>query len=221
MFSIKESVKYGWQKTKANFWKAAALVAIAAVPSFIVSIFDSAMQDTESLASDIVLGILIVAVNIASIIIGIGIMKMFLRINEGENPPVKEIFSAYGVFWKYLGTSILYGLIVVGGLILLVVPGIIWAIKYSFATLIVVDTQSGPIKALKESGNITKGSKWKMLGLAIISVIMVIVGYAVLFVGALVTIPISSFAWIYVYRTLSKAKAGVSDTPAPVSPQVA
>ena len=220
MFSIKESIKFSWQKVKTNFWKVVGLMIIATVPSYIVSMLSSVMKDADSVSSKLFLFLLIVAVNIVSVMIGIGLMKMFFRIHDGENPPIKEIFSAYGVFWKYIGTSILYGFIVLGGFILLIVPGIIWAIKYSFATLIVVDTKSGPIAALKESGNITKGSKWKLLGFGIVSGLIAMLGYLALFVGALVTVPIAILAWTHVYRTLSRAKAAVSNNPLP-SPQTA
>ncbi len=219
MFPIKESFKHGWDKTKTNFWKILSLLIIAIIPSFASSAISAAIENSHSVLAIIILVILIVAVNIASVVIDIGFIKMSLRISDGENPPVKDIFSAYGVFWRYLGASILYGLIILGGFILLIIPGIIWTIKYSFAPLIVIDTKAGPIAALKESGRITDGSKWKLFGFGLLSALVAAAGYLAFFVGALVTIPITTFAWVYVYRTLSKAKAGVSAEPLS-SPQV-
>ncbi|MEA3324508.1 MAG: hypothetical protein U9Q37_05135 [Euryarchaeota archaeon] len=57
---------------------------------------------------------------------------------------------------------ILYGFIVVGGLILLTIPGIIWAIKFQFFDYLIVDKGLGPIDALEKSSEITRGVKWDL-----------------------------------------------------------
>lgn len=214
MFSIKESLKFGWEKIDKNFWKLVGLAFITCLPSIISQMFTYKIEKADSLLLPILFFIFSIVLSIISIIIGIGFIKMLLRIYNGENPPLKEIFSAYGVFWKYIGASILYSLIIVGGLILLIVPGIIWAIKYSFTPLLVIDRKIGPIEALKESGRITNGSKWKLLGFMIVSGLVVLLGYLVFLVGALVAIPLVTLAWIWVYKKLSNSEN------APVSPQI-
>ena len=50
---------------------------------------------------------------------------MSLRLSDKENAGYADLFSCFPLFFKYLIGSILYGLIVIGGLLLLIIPGII------------------------------------------------------------------------------------------------
>lgn len=215
MFSIKESIKYGWEKVIGNFWKIVSLALISYIPSLVSSFISNSMEGSGSLPSFIPVFLISVGLSILGVILTIGLMKIFLRMYDGEDPKIEEIFSYYKLFWNYISVSILYGLIVLGGLILLIVPGIIWAIKYSFAPLIVVDTGVGPRAALRESANLTKNLKSRLLGFGIVCVVVALLGYLVFMVGALVSVPVVSFAWIYVYRKLSREKAGISTNPVP------
>lgn len=220
MFSIKESIRVGWEKTKANFWKSVAIIFISLSIPFLMQILSALIERDSSLLSFPIYMAIIVAGVYLSIALKIGATKLFLRIYDGENPEIKEIFNTYGLFWRYLGQSILYSLIVVGGMILLVVPGIIFAIMYSFASIIIVDANIGIKASLKESKAITNGSKWKLLGFFIVIGLINILGYIALGVGIFVTIPITTFAMIHIYRELTKKKAGVTtpteSIPAPV-----
>lgn len=208
MFSIKESIKYGWEKFKANLNLSLGSTLLVVVLSSLGEVFDEKDMGISSF-------VLVIALVVLSVIARIGYTKIFLRMADGEDPKFSEIFNSYKMFWTFLGVSILTGLAVLGGFILLIIPGIIWAIKYSFSTLILIDTDGRPIASMKESGAITKGSKWKLLGFYLVLGLINMAGVIALGVGLLVSIPVSMFATIHVYRELSKAKAGVSPNPAP------
>src|SRR5262245_45093572 len=78
------------------------------------------------------------------------------------------------------------------GFILLIVPGIIFALMFMFT--IVSDREFGPMDSMKESLRLTYGQKWKRLGLSLLLVLINLLGLAALFVGLFVTVPISSLA---------------------------
>ncbi len=105
-------------------------------------------------------------------------------------------------FWRFLGTELLAGLIIVIGFLLLVVPGIIAAIGLGFAPYFVIDRASRPVEALKESWRITKGSKGQLFlfGLALIG--LNLLGLLALVVGILVSVPVTWLAVTHAYRTL-------------------
>jgi uncharacterized membrane protein len=112
--------------------------------------------------------------------------------------------------------SILLGLTVAAGLILLIVPGIIFALMFMFTTFIVIDREFGPIDSMKESRRLTYGHKWKLLGLSLLLVLINLLGLAVLVVGLLVSIPVSSLAFAHAYRVL-----GGTAEPRPVDAALA
>ena len=91
-----------------------------------------------------------------------GITKISLKILDGENGKYTDLFSCTALFFKYLGASILYGLIIFAGSLLFIIPGIIWAIRYQFCIYFVIDKGLRPIEALKMSSKIIKGNKRKL-----------------------------------------------------------
>lgn len=150
-----------------------------------------------------VLSIIIqIASFVLSMIIGMGLIKICLRFCDGEKGEFSDLFSCYPLFFKYLVGSILYGLIVVVGLILLIIPGIIWAIKFQFFDYLIVDKGLGPIDALEKSSEITRGVKWDLFIFAILLGIINLLGLLCLLVGLFVTIPVTMVAIAFVYRKL-------------------
>jgi uncharacterized membrane protein len=198
MFSIEESVKYSWHKAKEHM----EISLFATLLVLAVSI----------LTNKSLLGLI---ATIFLIIIKIGYTKIFLRIHDGESPKFVEIFEEYRIFWRYLGTSILTFLTIIGGLILLIIPGIFWAVRFSFSPIVVIDTKLGPVASMKESWAITKGQFWKILGFWVVIGLFNLAGLIVFGIGLLVTVPVSTLASIYVYRELSRIKAGLIQTASP------
>jgi uncharacterized membrane protein len=202
MFSIQESLKYAWQKVKEHMELVLfTTLLILAVGSI------SGGGDSEKGFKISLLGFL---VTIFLIIIRIGYTKIFLRINDGETPKFVDIFQEYRAFWRYLGTMILSVLTAVGGLILLIIPGIYWGMRFSFSLFIVVDTKLGPIASMKESWAITKGQFWKILLFWVAMGLLNLLGLLFLGLGLIITVPVSTLAAVYVYRALSRAKAGLT-----------
>lgn len=208
MFSIKESVKYGWQKAKEHMEVAFFATLLIVVVSSL-----SGANDTNEL--NVKLSIFEFILTIFSMIIHIGYTKIFLRIHDGESPKFSDIFREYKTFWRYLGVSILYMLTILGGLILLIIPGIFWAVRFSFAPIIVIDTKSGPVAAMKESYAITRGGFWKILLFWVAMAAFNLLGLIFFAIGLIITIPVSTLASVYVYRRLSAAKAGVAEVSSP------
>lgn len=205
-FSIKESLKFGWEITKSNFWFLVGVLAI----SFLVSIVTNILQQSVialTKQSLFLFGVAAVAIFVASMIaqlvINLGLLKIAINFADGVKSDFKELFSQYKVIWRFLGASILYGLIVLGGLILLVVPGIIWAIKFQFYQYFIVDKNSGIKESLRLSAQATQGVKWQLFLFVLSIILLNVLGALALMVGLLVTIPVTMVAIAYVYRKLS------------------
>ncbi|MEK7550281.1 MAG: hypothetical protein AAB535_00645 [Patescibacteria group bacterium] len=93
--------------------------------------------------------------------------------------------------WKFFLTSFIVGLIVIGGLILLIIPGVIFSIWYAFALWGTVDKGYGISESLRQSKNLTKGKFWKIVGqisVLVLFTLIVQIGFSFLpKVGTLIT----------------------------------
>jgi hypothetical protein len=70
--------------------------------------------------------------------------------------------------WRVLGGSILAGLAMFGGLILLIIPGVyLWA-ALSFTTVVIVIENSGAAAALGRSRRLVQGAWWRTFGILLL-----------------------------------------------------
>ncbi len=199
-FSIKESVKYGWQITMANFWFFVGIISVSLIISYAPAILDKLVK-----ADDPVLNFMNIVVQLIfwylGMVITLGLIKISLKFYDKEKVDFFDLFLSYPLFLKYLWSSIVYRLIVLGGLILLVIPGIIWAIKFQFYPYFIVEGK-GPIEAIKLSGQITQGAKWHLFLLGLVLALICLAGLLALIIGTFVTMPLALMAMAFVYRKL-------------------
>ena len=146
--------------------------------------------------------IITIASRVLELIIGMGWIKIALKFCDNEKGKFADLFSCYPLFFKYLFGSILYGLIVLVGIILLIIPGIIWGIKFQFFSYFIIDKGCGPIEALKRSSVITRGAKWNLFLFGLLLVVINLLGAFCLLIGLFATIPTTMVASAFVYRKL-------------------
>lgn len=92
------------------------------------------------------------------------LMVSSYRALNGTKLNVKEAYKAgFRTFGPILWVGILRGLIVLGGLILLIVPGVIWALRYSLATEAAVLEGKRGMAALHRSKDLTNGKLFETL----------------------------------------------------------
>jgi uncharacterized membrane protein len=129
------------------------------------------------------------------------------------------LYSGYTYFWKMLGTGILYFLIVLAGTILLIIPGIYWAVRYRFSMYAVIDEGLGPVDAIKRSGQLTRGVWWHLFLFYLVMIGINIIGTCLCIIGLLFAIPVMIVAEAYIFRSLKgQIAVGVPvQAPAPVA----
>ncbi len=199
-FSTRASLKQAWNTYKIHGWFISGMF----IATLLVSFITGSIFDTETILGDIISNIVSIAV---SILIAIGWTTIALRYAGNHLVTYKDFFSRYTVFWKFLAASVLYGLIVFGGLLLFIVPGIFWAIKYKMYSYLIVEKNMGIMESLKTSGTITYGVKWKLFGFAVVTFALNVLGILALGVGFVVTAPIVMLASAHVYKTITKTTA--------------
>lgn len=148
--------------------------------------------------------LLSIALWVVGVIIQIGSVKISIILSRDQKPAIRELFSNGSLFIKFLLGSICCGLAVIGGLILLVIPGIILMIMLAMYSYFIVDKNMGPIESLKASCALTKGVRWQLFCFGVLLILFNLAGFLCLVVGLLFTIPATYIASAYVYDQLLK-----------------
>lgn len=202
-FSIKESVKKGWELTKKNLVFLIGVVIIVALVNFLPNMISDYLTGSRE-SSLALLAIPVVILSwVLNLLVSLGTIKVSLSVVDNKKTELADLFNGYPLLVNFLVGSILYGLMVVLGLILFIVPGIYLAIKYHFYSYYIVDKKMGAIEAIKASGKITQGVKLHLILFSLALTGLNILGALALGVGLLITVPVSMLAYALVYRKLS------------------
>jgi len=118
--------------------------------------------------------------------IDFGSKFVFLKAMRDQKFEIKEMFLGFKD--KYLNiilANLLTIAIVVAGIFLLIIPGIIFAIKLIFVPFLVMDKNLDPVEAVKESWRMTKGYGWTIFAMAFVSIFIIFGGLLLLLLGVI------------------------------------
>lgn len=145
---------------------------------------------------------------------------------------VRETFKVgWQRAWKYFATQFLVGFTVLGGLILFIIPGVIFGLWFSFSLLFAVVEENNVVESMKKSKELVSGYFWPILGrftvITLIVLLMNLVLSFIPFIGPLITMFIGPFSFLFYYLVFEDLKrvklvAGPikgSEQPAPESVQ--
>lgn len=197
-FSRGEAIRFGWEAMKRNLAFFIGLLLVVAVIAGAGNVLQH-LAVKRGAAITLLVALLFTVINI---IVQMGLIRISLRVHDGQAAGFNDLFSCTSLFFKYLFGSILYGLICMGGFLLLIVPGIIWGIKFSQYGYLIIDRGCGPIEALKRSALITNGEKWDLCVFSLAIAGINILGALCLLIGLFATIPTTMVAAAFVYRKL-------------------
>lgn len=92
-----------------------------------------------------------------------GLCVFSLNLVRGTNPDITNLVSTYKNYLNALVAYVLYGVILVVGYFLFIIPGIIFTYMLSQIFFIIADNpQIGAVEVLKKSAEMMKGYKWKL-----------------------------------------------------------
>jgi len=140
-----------------------------------------------------------------SMFLGLGLTFIGLNLLRGRDANVGQLFSQSGSkLLRVIGASILYGLMVVVGLLFFIIPGIYLATRFMFYQTAIVDKDLGVIESLKYSSQLSRSNKLSIFVLGLLSFLIIIAGFVALLVGLLWAIPVawltSLVAYLYLHN---------------------
>ena len=105
---------------------------------------------------------------IAALVQG-SLTRAVVTANEGRRASFGEsLGTGLEVILPLIGLSILFSIGIMFGFVLLIVPGVILMLMWSVAVPSLVVERQGVFKALGRSADLTKGARWKILGLFLV-----------------------------------------------------
>jgi uncharacterized membrane protein len=208
-----ESIQFGWKTVQAS---AAFVVGVTLVAWLVPGIIEWAGE--KALDSRLQhFGINVISYAVSSTF-ALGLAKIYLRFRDGEMPIFENLFDGLARLHIYIAAMMIMGIAVAMGLILLVVPGIIFLLRLWFVGFVVVDEPVGPLEAIQRSWDITRGHTLDLFLLFLLLVGLNLLGIIALGVGLLITAPISGLSLAFVYRHLKpRAVAAPAAQPAPAA----
>ncbi|MCX6085141.1 MAG: DUF975 family protein [Caldiserica bacterium] len=222
---IFQSIRYGWNK--ARLWVWAFLPALAlqwildgAVTWRVDAGGNRSLQLWWHNMGPQTAGIAIMATvlgfvgYVVSLWVRMGIVHGSVLAARGENVTAGNFFLSWERVGQFVVGTLLYGLIVGVGMILLIVPGVVWGLRYSMYGYYMVTQGAGPMEALQKSAAATDGHKGELFGLCLASAGVVILGALCLGVGLLWALPTVEIAWSAVFLELSGQQTVPATEPA-------
>lgn len=144
---------------------------------------------------------------IGSYLIQMAIIRATLMITNGEAVDLKRMFSTDRI-GTFIGAAVLVALGTYIGMILCILPGLIFMFFSFFFGWFVLDKQMGAVDSIKASFQLVNANMGTMVGFFIGCIIAYAVGAILCGIGLLVAIPVIVLSTGYVYkRTQGEAVA--------------
>lgn len=198
-FSIEAALRGGWEVLKDR-WKDVAVLGLVYVGLFVVLGIISAPFEKDSGMT----GIINLVTQLVSMFISIGAIRYLLGIVRGEAVDIEMLWGGTDVFFEYLIINIRLFLVIMFGFVLLIVPGIIFAIRYMYVPYLVADGKAMGTEAFVMSKKMTEGRKLTLFLYGLVSGVLVMLGFIALIVGAVVAGAVSWLGSVLIYEYLRK-----------------
>jgi uncharacterized membrane protein len=195
-FTISEAVTYSWNACLRNGGPYLLVSLVVFVGNTAVVLLAAANSSAGFQLAFELLGVLV------DLLLILGLIRASLEVVDGVTPRLGLVFRPDG-YGPYLVASIFFLVGVYVGFILLIVPGVVFAVIFQFYGYVVAEhpdiTATG---ALRRSAAITRGARLRLIGLAGVLVCLNLAGFLCV-VGLIFTYAISALALAYVYRVLT------------------
>jgi len=190
----------------------ATLLVLAVVPGIYFDLYFSGIENFDNFdLSTLFLSdnevslnqrLIAVALQLLEWIVDLGVLAVFLKLIDGTPTSVGDIFKNWDKVFAFVIATVIYGIVVILGLFLLIVPGIFFALRLQFYSYLIIDKGLNPFEALSESYNLTRGFALDLLILIIVQFFILIFGLLFFIIGVIPAIGYIKVINAMVYRSL-------------------
>ncbi len=197
--SVFDAITFGFRSTIDHilFFIRVSLAGLIFIPAVvaIVGILNFVLPHIIT----IIVSILLLVINVPGF--NLGLKKIAINMYDRRTSTVFTAFSYFHLAPKFMISWILYYGMVFAGLLMFIVPGVIFFLRFAFFPYRIVDKGAGIIGSLRHSWRVTKGHTWDLLVLWIL--IRIIRFLCAITLIGLILWPVSVLANAYVYRKLA------------------
>lgn len=161
LISAWDLIVKSWQLFAKNYKTMLGIAVWLFIPIMVFSLI-SFFGENNTMAF---LMILFMAITIViSVWISIVLIETANKFYRNESPDVGKLYkTSWSKFWPLVWVSILVTLAIIGGLILLIIPGIIFGVWFSFSYYYLILENKKGAEALKLSKQLVQGKWWAVL----------------------------------------------------------
>jgi membrane-anchored glycerophosphoryl diester phosphodiesterase (GDPDase) len=196
-FKIGEKIKEAWPMYKLHFGTFILFIVASGIAQIIGSRKNFILSSLSSILSLIIFYVL---------------TRFILSLVDKKdyNPLSINSLPTLGQFWNLLKTALLTSLSILGGFILLIIPGFYIAGRLMFSMYLSVEKNQGARVTIKEAWKMTEGYGWLLFWKSFVIALFSGIGFLAFIVGGFVTYPIGMVVLVMMYREFAKMK---SETP--------
>jgi len=134
----------------------------------------------------------VVSVVVSAIVQG-ALTRATVAENEGNRASFADcIAAAVRVLLPLIAVGLIFGIAMIIGFVLLIVPGILVMIMWSVAAPALVVERQGVLESFSRSGDLTKGSRWRIFGLFLVLLVIYMIIFTILGIVGLKTMGVAT-----------------------------
>lgn len=196
---------FGWERMKKFFldlFLVTIIVGVVLIPIAMINSLDG--RETPG-------GVLLKIFSLAFWLlvfapVNYGAAFIFLKAVRNERFEVKDMFSTFDNYLNVVLANLLVWTIIALGIVLLVVPGIIFACRLAFVRYLVLEKKMDPVQAVKESWRMTQGYAGEIFLMGLVAFFVAIGGLICLGVGIIPAVIWIRCSFASMYYAVSEAE---------------
>lgn len=120
----------------------------------------------------------------------LGLQSVMLQMTKGLNPGISELFGCSRFVWRMFLCSLVFGILIVLGLVCLIIPGIIVMLMFWPYSYLLIDRDLPGIDSFTEIKKYTKGNLGSLALIFLASFVIYILGSSLTYgIGAIFLLP--------------------------------
>ncbi len=192
----------GWKILKVYFVELLVIAIVYSIVSGPIGIIQWRIDELGWFMAPMIMFAIVYGIFVAGPI-GYSLKYVYLKAVRGERIEIGDLFIVFQKnYWNAVVANIVVGVIIGLGIVMLIVPGIIFAIRLAFVPYLVMDKEMDVMDALRVSWDMTRGHGGQILFIAFLAFFVIIAGLICLGVGVIVSIMLISAAFAVMYHAV-------------------